>query len=106
MFNICLTDSKSLSLTWGQVVGDYVVRDVSVQNHLESRQRVVAQSAVDERPVRLPELSDVHVVVEHDGARRLLVAFDPGALHEDHLAVVVWVGPNLELARLEKRVTL
>ncbi len=56
------------SLTRGQVVCDDVVRDVSVQDHLEPGQGVVAQGAVDEGAVGRAERGDVHVVVKHDGS--------------------------------------
>ena len=75
---------------------------VSVQDHLEAGQGVVAQGPVAQDAIDLPEWCDLDVVVEDDRSRRLDVALDSGALQEDHLGVVVRVGPHLELAPLKK----
>ncbi len=42
------------------------MRDVSVEDHLEPREAVVAEAAVAENSVALPQRVDYHVIVEHN----------------------------------------
>ena len=46
---------------------------ISVEDHLEARERVVAEGAVVEDPVTLQQLGDGDVIVKYDGARLSLI---------------------------------
>lgn len=86
-----------IPLTGRQVVGDDIMRNVSVEDHFEAGQAVVAETAVVEDPVGLLEGVDVHLVVQHDRTRGFNVALNAGTLQEDHFRVVVRIGTHLEL---------
>ena len=53
-------------LTRWQIVGDDVMRNVSVKNHFKSGQRIIAQRSVAENSVNLFEGSYFDVIVEND----------------------------------------
>ena len=61
-----MLDILTGSGTWGQVVGDEVVRHVSPQPHLEARHAEVAELPVVEDEVAGAQLDDVYFVVKHN----------------------------------------
>ena len=56
-----------LFLTRRKIIGDDVMRNVSMQNHFEAGERVVAEGSVAQVPVDLTQRRDLDVVIEHDG---------------------------------------
>jgi len=100
--HLCVSNiKKAKRLTGWKIIGDDVMRNVSMQNHLETSQRIISQRSVTEDPVDLFERRYLDVVVEDDRPRRFDVALDARAFQKYHLRVVVRVRAHLELATLQ-----
>ncbi len=76
-----------------EVVGDDVGHDVSPEIHLEASQRVVAQGPGQEDAIRLLQVVDLDVVVQHDA---LLLNEGQVRDAEQHPGHVVRVGADLK----------